>query len=271
VTARRAALITLVVVIAALSVQAHRRNQHDLTPVHRLAMQITWPIEWVGARIGGAISWAVGGSGDLFDARKRLRRAEAELIDAREAVVRAAVLENENRQLRAFLELQPMLPTRTQAARILTRSSGAHSRTFRIDRGARSGVLVGQSVLGKVGIVGSVVEVEAFTALVLEVTDVRSQVPVRIGSEARAAFLVGDGDRALVLEGVPEQYRDEISRGMPLWTSGEDGLAPAGLAVGRIGEISDTTRGLFLEIEAEPFEDPASLTLVQVLMTDTRE
>jgi rod shape-determining protein MreC len=263
---RRLVAVVVIVVVAVLSVQAHQRNPHDLGPVHRVALALTYPVEWLGGRIWGGVSGAWGGVAGIFGASKRAAELQRRVEHLEGEALRARALGLENHQLARLLMLRPMLPSTTLAARVLTRGTGARVRSFRIDRGERDGLRPGQVVVGSVGVVGQLVEVGERSGVVLELTDRRSSFAVRVGAEGLPALVVGDGDRGLRVEGVFEQHRDSLSLGDLLWTSGEDGLAPAGLGVARIERISQSPEGLFLRIEARPMEPTAALVVVQVLV-----
>jgi rod shape-determining protein MreC len=63
---------------------------------------------------------------------------------------------------------------------------------------------------------------------------------------------VGDGGSGLGLGFVSRSDRGGVQAGDLLVTSGEDGVFPSGIALGRVTEASEPETGLFLHVLAEP-------------------
>ena len=90
-------------------------------------------------------------------AQERASRARlaAQAVEA----ARAQVLEQENRRLRALLDLQPTLSVKSQAAEVLYEAADPFSRKAFINRGQTHGVLAGSPVINERGVLGQITRV----------------------------------------------------------------------------------------------------------------
>jgi rod shape-determining protein MreC len=124
----------------------------------------------------------------------RLRR-EAEA--ARIRLVEADAIAEENRRLKALLDLAGLDPEPVATALLIGSSSASVRRFATISAGRDRGVAVGMPVRSPKGLVGRVLEVGASTARVLLITDPESVVPVRRATDGVPAFATGRADGQL--------------------------------------------------------------------------
>ncbi|MBL3677595.1 MAG: rod shape-determining protein MreC, partial [Alphaproteobacteria bacterium] len=169
------------------------------------------------------------GLADLQAENARLAAEAARLAGwAREA----EVLRAENARLKALLHVSPEPQGRFVTARVLSDGGQAFARTVLVDAGAADGVEAGQAALGPGGLAGRVLEVGARASRVLLVTDVNAQVPVVVGGQGPRAVLSGtNGGEGTLLYLPPDAA---VAPGAAVVTSGEGGLIPPGLPVGRV-------------------------------------
>ncbi|WP_439532340.1 rod shape-determining protein MreC [Polymorphobacter sp.] len=210
-----------------------RVNPEGSARIRSVVMDIVAPI-WsvVRAPVDG-----IGRAGDevgaYFGAVSRNRRLEAELAAARAALQAAAADRQALRQLKRF---QPVAEPQRRliiTARIVSATPGSVVRTAIIAAGARDGVRVGQPAISADGLIGRTVEVGRHSARLLLLSDPASRVPVVIVRTGESALVSGDNSPILLLSDragadVPLQAGDE------LLTSGEGGIYPPGVPVGRI-------------------------------------
>ena len=104
-----------------------------------------------------------------------------------------------------------------------------------ITRGSSRGVRIGQPVRDPDGLVGRVIEAGRDSARLLLVTDVNSNVPVRVERTGHAGLASGVNGRFMHLLYVEPDA--ELRIGDRLVTSGQGGVFPPGIAVGTIASL----------------------------------
>ena len=162
--------------------------------------------------------------------RRELRRMEG----WREV---AAQLEQKNARLLALnnVRLNPRLSFVT--AEVMADSGSPFQRSVTINVGAADGVADGAAAVDGLGLVGRVAGVGARSARVLLLTDASSRVPVVVLPAGQRALLSGDTTAAPVLDFLDQA--DEIRPGDRIVTSGDGGLFPADVPVGRVMVAGD--------------------------------
>ncbi|MBK0397941.1 rod shape-determining protein MreC [Limibaculum sp. M0105] len=171
---------------------------------------------------------------DVYDQNRELRREIQRLRVWRET---ARALEEENAQLRALNHVRLAPRTVFVTGDVIADSGGPFSHTVMVNVGERDGVLDGSAAVDGSGLVGRVVGTGQTAARILLLTDFSSRVPVMIRPSGRRAILAGDGAAAPRLEFV--DGIDELRPGDQVETSGDGGVFPSGLPVGRIIAMPD--------------------------------
>ena len=201
---------------------------------------------------------AAGGLGELlavYEENRRLREENARLRGFRYDAVRLNV---ENRSLRELLGVPPIaVVSRSTGARVVADSAGSFVHTRLIDVGRAHDVRVGMPAVRPEGLVGRIVAVGERTARLMLLTDFNSRIPVVVGSSGDRAILEGDNSSDPKLAFLPLDPQFRV--GDVVVTSGQGGMLPPGLAVGRIVHIEDG------RISVMPNIDWSRLDLVSVL------
>lgn len=185
---------------------------------------VSAPIEGIAEIIGSVHELAV-----LRDESARLR-VENERLLKWEAVARR--LETENRAFRSMLNFVPQQAFRYISARVIANSSGPFVRSMVLDAGARDGIKKGQAAISGEGLVGRVSEVGENTSRILLVTDLNSRIPVRLETGRDNGMLAGDNTDQPSLIYLPPTAR--LVADDRVVTSGDGGVFPPGLAVGKV-------------------------------------
>lgn len=277
-TARPAALLIalLVAFFILLSLQVNRGRTLDtargtvfqiVSPAHRLVTSIT-------SGVGGLWSSYFG----LVDAAReaaRLRERVGELERRLSGLERA---ERENIRLRSILGMDEAVTRGHQVARVIGRDIDLRYQSITLDRGSADGVAVDAPVLAPDGsLVGRVVQVARWTSLVQLITDPLAGVGARLVYSRAAGLAAGSNGPELELryiDTMTEILDDEL-----VVTSGEDGIYPPGLPIGRVVsfEVGPPVPGtpriplareetaLFMEIAVRPAVDVTRIEEVLVL------
>lgn len=165
---------------------------------------------------------------------RELRREIERLAAWREA---ARQLEQENARLRALNNVRLVAKPSFVTAEIIADSGGPYAQTSLVNVGARNGVLDGDAAVDGSGLVGRLVGVGERSARVLHVTDFNSRVPVMIRPSGRSAIVAGDNTDMPALQFLSSL--EGVALGDYVFTSGDGGVYPSGLPVGRIVALGE--------------------------------
>ena len=192
--------------------------------------------------------------GKFKDELVRLRLENNELKKWRYV---AESLHSQNIALRDLHSFVPLPTIKSITGRIISYSDGAFARSILINVGSKNGARLGQAVMSSFALVGVLVEVADEYSRVLLVTDLNSQIPVKIQNNGVSGILIGDNSRTAKLLFLPQE--SVLAEGQIVITSGRGGVLPPDLPIGLVKK----TEGLKLVVE--PFNDWAQLGYVRVL------
>ena len=174
-----------------------------------------------------------------------------ELLAEAPAMQGYQLLQQENVQLRALLEVEQRFHGSTTAAEVLYTGRDPFTQKLFVDKGDAAGVRPGQAVIDEIGVVGQVTRVFPYMAEVTLVTDKDYAVPVRVERSGVRSVMYGAGAGRL-----PElrflSPNAEIHPGDRLLTSGIDGTYPPGLAVAQVLSVDRETGQIFARVICKP-------------------
>ena len=202
----------------------------------------------------------------LHDAVVRADAASAMLARQSERAMRTEQLLQENKRLRALLELRPSLEVQSQAAQILYEAPDPYSRKVIIDRGSSNGISVSSPVINEAGVLGQVTRVYLSSSEVTLLTDKDAAIPVlNSRSGARSAAFGG----TVALNGSMELRfmagNADVQVGDILTTSGVDGVYPPGLQVAKVVSVDRKADSGFARILLVPLATADGIRHVLVL------
>ena len=259
---RGAAILGLLALLG-LRVHAGMKPPEDLGAVDRGLLAMTGPVQGGLSSVIDAGRSVFTGYFALVGAAEENERLARELAAARAAVAELGELRLENDRLRRLNALRDRQSGEAVGATVIGRSTSARFRTVRIDQGTESGIEPGDAVLSVDGAVGQILRAGAGHADVLLLTDGLSAAGARIQDTRLRAVAAGDGGGTLQLGFVPRTDRGDVKEGDLVVTSGDDGVFPPGVPLGRIAAIDMPETGLFLEVEVAP---AASLDRLEELL-----
>ncbi len=178
---------------------------------------------------------------DYAEEMAALRAQNAELKAENEHLLawqaKALELQAENRRLAALLNFVPDPGARSVSARIIGDQGGAFARSLLLNAGSAEGVGRGQAAMTGNGLVGRVVGTGERSARVLLLTDINSRIPVLVGEQRDRAVLAGDNSPEPHLLYVDPDV--SLTAGDYVVTSGDGGIFPNGLPIGRLSQIHE--------------------------------
>ncbi|MCR5876344.1 rod shape-determining protein MreC [Phenylobacterium sp. J426] len=230
-----AGIVFIVVLIATVAILlSDRREAFETDAYGRTRTATDKALEPVGNVLSAPGRWTGAGFETVrgyFFAVSENRRLKAELKEMRQWRDVAIALRDNNERYRALLGLKTDPPIPMVAARIVTDSRGPFANSRLANIGSEAGVKIGHPVMSENGLVGRVVGVTDGVSRVLMLTDVASRTPVMIDRTNARAILAGDGGPNPRLEYLRGQ--EPVRDGDRVLTSGDGGVFPRGLPVGR--------------------------------------
>ena len=193
--------------------------------------------------------------------RQRASQLETELLQAKSQI-------RLGEQVQAVASWKPAPAVALVPARIIARDATQWFKSFTIDRGSLSGITRDMPVVTPEGLVGRVIVVAPNASRVLLLTDEQHGAGAIIGQLADAQILgVIKGKNSQQIEmrfvsGVPEK----ITPGEPVVTSGQDGLYPKGIIIGRVAPLPPGQTTVPTVIDIEPAAPLSKLELVGVML-----
>jgi len=180
-------------------------------------------------------------------------------------------LEAEILRLENLLKLPSMPAFRYEPARVARRDFSGWWQRMTIRKGENHGVPVGAPVVFAGGVVGRVVEVYRYTAVVDLVTSPTFRLAATVSGDNKPISYQGGLNPSFksprgTVEFVPLDIFATAAAPRRLVTSGLGGVFPPGLAIGDITNLEPSTDGLFKTGEVALDERLISLTEVTVLV-----
>lgn len=242
---------------------------HTLEWARLAVATIAWPLQ--------RITWmpidAAGNVGDYLTRQAMLLRENEELrrrqLGTANLLLRQQHLENENKRLRALLDMRARLPVEGRIAEIIYAARDPFSRRVIIDKGSQHGIGEGQAVVDDVGIIGQVVRTFPLTSEVLLLTDKDQAIPVEVQRSGLRAVLAGAGAGMMELRFLAANA--EVQVGDVLVTSGLDGVYLPGLPVAKVAKIDRDNSYAFARITCVPLAGVERHGLALVLGSRTAQ
>jgi rod shape-determining protein MreC len=206
--------------------------------VRGAALDVTSPITGALSEVGATASGLVGGAGDYWDAASQNGKLKRERAALRRHLIRAQAILQENRQLKAALNLREHSQESVAAGRIVGSSFESPRRFAVLSVGRSDGVEPGMPVRTADGLVGRVVEAGRIASRVLLISDRSNIVPARILRGGIPVISTGRGDGTVDIRPL-EVGRNPFRRGDIIITSGTGGLYPPLVPIARVVRLDD--------------------------------
>jgi len=181
-----------------------------------------------------------------------------EYVKLKSDMLRRNAVEKENVYLRALLGVAERADVEMKIAQAVQIDLDPYQHRVLVNKGAASGVFVGQSVLDDLGIVGQVSQVFRSSSVVTLITDPAHTIPVRIQRNGKHILAEGSGDLSSLR--IPFLNKNaDIVKGDVLETSGLGGRFPGGFPVAQVDGVEAVDGEAFLSISASPVAAVESL------------
>ncbi|MDA0813183.1 MAG: rod shape-determining protein MreC [Verrucomicrobia bacterium] len=200
----------------------------------------------------------------LLGENEMLRREVSELRIYRDEQVK---LREEWNEVTRLLELKEESHLSLISARVIGRDPSLFSPKLTINKGDHSGIAVESPVLNDRGLIGKTNVVGKSESTVLLLTDEQCQVSARVeGTNERGIVkgIRGTSSGAPLLKLMYLSKDARIQPGAKVFTSGEGGLFPAGIAIGEVKDFRILVDG-YSEATVIPAVDFSSLKFLFII------
>ena len=225
--------------------------------VRGAALDVTGPIASGLHEVTATATGLVSGASDYWDAASQNGELKRERRAMLRRMVEAKAIVQENRQLKAALQLREQTRDAIAAGRIVGSSFNSPRRFAILSVGSNDGVRVGMPVRSADGLVGRIIDTGALASRVLLVSDRANIVPARLLRGGIAVISQGRGDGTIDVRPL-EVGRNPFKRGDIIITSGTGGLYPPLVPIARIVKLDDDGA------VAVPLADPANISFAIV-------
>ena len=227
------------------------------TLLHPVRVGLALPWDWAREAGGFFVT-----HGQLQAENRRLQRERDRLLVMQQD---RQALAAENNHLRGLLALPPLPGVDKVAAEIIEVASDPFSRKVIINLGTAQGLVAGRPVIDGAGLVGQVTRVFTFTAEVTLLTDRDEGAPVQNLRNGLRVIVSGTGADNLLEVRFLDMHAD-IKPGDLLYTSGIDGVYPAGIPVARVIETEPPRHTPFAKALCTPLGGVGRFRQLVVLM-----
>lgn len=173
---------------------------------------------------------------------------------------------HENRRLRQLLDLKARLPLGTLSGEIIAREWGGWVRSLTVNRGRADDVRRLTAVISPEGLVGRVVDVRRGASVVQVLTDPASTVGAHVARTRTPGVVEGEPRGTMRFK---YQARDGgLRAGDVVVTSGQGGVFPRGIPIGRVQAVDDRGSALFSYAAVTPIVDFVRIEEVLLITGD---
>ena len=225
--------------------------------VRGAALDATAPVTMALHEVSATADGLVSGAGDYWNAADQNSELKRERKAMLQRMIEAKAILQENRQLKAALQLRERNRSTVATGRIVGSSLSSPRRFAVLSAGTGDGVRVGMPVRSPDGLVGRVVDAGALASRVLLISDRSNIVPARLLRGGLPVIAQGRGDGTIDVRPL-EVGRNPFRRGDIVITSGTGGLYPPLVPIARVVRLDDD--GAI----AVPLADPANISFAIV-------
>ncbi len=174
----------------------------------------------------------------------------------------------ENARLRQALALRAQSPFKMRLARVIGRDPANWWKSVRIDLGSRDGIRANYPVLTADGLVGRVSITGDSWSQVILLGDPNLRIGAMVLEAHESGIIIAGNSISPVNNFVDLSYlsgNSTVKPGQMVYTSGDGGLFPRGLIIGRVVDTHSVTFGLATEARVQLAAKPDELEEVWIL------
>jgi len=175
-------------------------------------------------------------------------------------------LERENKRLRELLAFERKLPFKLTPAQIIGRDSTNWNKVIFINKGSVSGLKNGFPVITPEGLVGQIIETTPHQSKVMTILDNNSRVAALVEQSRVQGVICGTNDSFCQLNYI--SLREQINEKDSVISSGQGGVFPKGLLIGKVSSVKKKETDLFQKIKVSPAVNLSRLEEIMVIIEE---
>lgn len=211
--------------------------------IRTVAQSIAYPFQRTASAVGYWFGGLFGGVGELRRASTENQQLRAQVDqmqnELRETRQKAAAAD----RLEKLLKLSSPPNYNTVTAQVIARDPSLWFDSITINKGRAAGVEINMAVVTADGIVGRIVSTGPLSAQVMLITDEKSgagAIVGQLGQSNAIGSIKGMGDNGL-LDMRYVSGLEKVQIGDLVYTTGQDGIYPAGYTIGHVVELRPGT------------------------------
>jgi rod shape-determining protein MreC len=257
----RSLVIILLVLAAAFNLPQLRANP-ALKMTRSISLAVYFPVQVT-------VNALVNSNLDLVRYISRSYRVEIENDQLRDklgqALARNQALEydkTDNQSLRQALSFVNKNPYGLSLipAEVIGRGGAQLDEEIIVNKGSAQGARVGQTVIGREGLVGRVIEVSKFSSKVLLITSPQSAVSAALKRSGTYGVAKGGQGRQLKLRYIPEETLIDTAEAVVVSPASSDYVR--GILIGRVNKVNKSLDNLFCDVTVKPAVDLSRVDMV---------
>lgn len=221
------------------------------------ALDLTGPISSAAYEVRATAEGLFSGAGDYWDAARQNGKLKRDRKAMLQRMVEAKAILQENRQLKAALQLRERQEDTVAVGRVVGSSFASPRRYAILSVGSSDGVEIGMPVRAPEGLVGRILDTGNLASRVLLASDRSSIIPARLLRGGVAVIAQGRGDGTIDVRPL-EVGRNPFRKNDIIVTSGTGGLYPPLVPVAKVVKLDDD--GAI----ALPLADPSKISFAIV-------
>jgi rod shape-determining protein MreC len=226
--------IVVGVILLTLSLVAPQQFER----VRGAALDLTGPVTGALHEVAATAEGLFTGAGNYWDAANQNAQLKRERQAMLRRMVEAKAIFQENRQLKAVLQLREQKRASVAVGRIVGSSFNSPRRFAILSVGTSDGVRIGMPVRSPDGLIGRIIDAGALASRVQLVSDRANIVPARLLRNGIPVIAQGRGDGTIDVRPL-EVGRNPFKRGDIIITSGTGGLYPPLVPIARVVKLDD--------------------------------
>lgn len=217
-------------------------------------MSVLSPFIHSSAAVEQAVSGAASAADDPRELKRENERLAVEVERLRIMSQKYSQSLDENNKLRKLIEFKQAAPFKMTAARVIRRVSTTWWNTMIIDKGLLDGITTDSPVISAVGLIGKTGKMESHMTEVILLTDEMCRVSAKIDGTLEQGIISGERAGLEMRPDLKLRFLNRnalINPGTNVISTGEGGVFPAGLLIGRVKRFENK------DISGEAVVEPA--------------
>ena len=206
---------------------------------------------------------------NIIGIKKNNRKLTKSISELKAKLGALTELKLENERLNQLLAFKQKTNMNLLAAKVIGKDLIPDHNTITINRGTIHGIKESMAVITIGGVVGYVIEPQAFTTQILLLTDRYAAVDSLVQRSRARGIVEGISSRECLLNYL--QREDDVKVGDLIVTSGLDNIFPKGFPVGTVTDVKKNQYDISQRVTVRPAVNPFTLEEIFIVLNANEE